>query len=164
MTDQAAPKITFGPVTAADFEPLLALRIAVMRAHLERVGRFSPERARQRFGESFHPDHMRMVHLDGVRVGCVSLRPSGDGLELENFYLDAATQGRGIGAAVLRRLLDEADAAGKPVRLTVLKHSRAHRLYERHGFHLVGEAGVDLFYERPVPASGQRSTSASSLP
>ena len=33
----------FEPVSEADFEPLLALRIDVMREHLERVFRYSPE-------------------------------------------------------------------------------------------------------------------------
>ena len=38
----------FGPVREADFEPLLALRMEVMREHLERVGRFFPPRAARR--------------------------------------------------------------------------------------------------------------------
>jgi hypothetical protein len=37
----------FGPVGEADFEPLLALRIDVMREHLERVFRYKPSRARR---------------------------------------------------------------------------------------------------------------------
>ena len=34
----------FAPATEADFEPLLAIRIEVMREHLERVFRYKPER------------------------------------------------------------------------------------------------------------------------
>lgn len=156
-------EICFAPVVADDFERLLDLRTAVMREHLERVGRFSPERARQRFGESFLPAHMRLVLADGAEAGCVSLRPDGDRLVLENFYLAAAFQGRGLGAAVLARLLAEADAAGRPVRLAVLRQSPAARFYERAGFQLVEGQPFDLIYERPVP-SGLRSTSASSVP
>ena len=36
----------FAPATEADFEPLLAIRIDVMREHLERVFRYDP-RARE---------------------------------------------------------------------------------------------------------------------
>ena len=162
------PAISFAAVVPDDFERLLALRTAVMRAHLERVGRYSPDLSRQRFAESFAPAHMRLVLVDGAEAGCVSLRPDGDRLILENFYLAAQVQGRGIGGAVLALLLAEADAAGRPVRLLVLKRSPAARFYERAGFRLVGEEPFDLVYERavpvPLPSSSRRSTSASSLP
>jgi hypothetical protein len=36
------PNWRFGPTSEADFEPLLALRIDVMREHLERVFRYKP--------------------------------------------------------------------------------------------------------------------------
>jgi GNAT superfamily N-acetyltransferase len=141
--------LSFHPAVAADFERLVALRIRVMRAHLERVGRFDPERARARFRGGFAPEHLRLVHVDGIFAGCVSLKPEGDGLALEHFYLDADVQGRGVGAAVLAVLLAEADAAGLPVRLGVLKGSPAARLYERHGFAVTHEDQWDVYYERP---------------
>ena len=43
----------FAPPSEADFEPLLTLRIEVMREHLERVFRYEPSRARRVFRESF---------------------------------------------------------------------------------------------------------------
>ena len=49
----------FGPVSEADFEPLLALRVAVMRAHLERVDRFTPERSRAVFRRHFDEPGLR---------------------------------------------------------------------------------------------------------
>lgn len=126
--------IVFRPAAEADFETLLALRIRVLRPHLERVGRFDPERARRYFREGYDPSSLRLIEVDGGFAGCVALKPDGDGLVLEHFYLDDAVQGRGIGGAVLRLLLAEADTAGKAVRLGVLKGSPAARLYQRHGF------------------------------
>jgi len=124
--------IAFRPASEADFETLLALRIRVLRPHLERVGRFDPERARRYFREGYDPTHLRLLLVDGAFAGCVALKPDGDGLVLEHFYIDDGFQGRGLGGAVLRLLL--ADAAGKAVRLGVLKGSPAARLYQRHGF------------------------------
>lgn len=53
---------------------------------------------------------------------------------------------------MLRRLLAEADAAGLPVVLTVLRGSDAVRLYERHGFIPAGAEDWDLHYRRAARA------------
>src|SRR3546814_17215914 len=80
------PCIAFQPAAEADFETLLALRIRVLRPHLERVGRFDPERARRYFREGYDPGHLRLILVAGAFAGCVALKPAADGLELENFY------------------------------------------------------------------------------
>ena len=46
---------TLRPVGEADFEPLLDLSIRVLRADLERVVRFDPERRRTRMRAGFDP-------------------------------------------------------------------------------------------------------------
>ena len=51
-------------VTEADFDELASLRIAAMRESLERVGRFDPERARERLRATFDP-----MHTHGIVVG-----------------------------------------------------------------------------------------------
>lgn len=145
-----AGAITLLPAGEADFERLLALRIAVMREHLERLGRFEPARARARFRAGYDPAWLRLIHHAGGFVGCVSLKPTGEALLLEHFYLRPDAQGRGRGAAVLALLLAEADAAGRPVRLGVLRGSPAARFYQRHGFRFTHAEEWDLYYERPV--------------
>lgn len=143
-------ELRFAPAGEADFEPLLALRIAGLREHLERLGRFDPDRARERFRAGFDPAHLRLIVCGGETIGCVSLKPEGEGLVLEHFYLAPERQGRGLGARVLRCLLAEADAAVLPVRLGVLRGSPAARLYQRHGFRLTHREAWDDYYLRPV--------------
>ncbi len=140
--------IAFRPASEADFETLLDLRIRVLRPHLERVGRFDPDRAGRYFREGYDPAHLRLILVDGGFAGCVALKPVGDGLVLEHFYLDDALQGRGIGSAVLERLIAEADAAARPIRLGVLKGSPAARFYRRHGFVWTHDEPYDDYYER----------------
>jgi ribosomal protein S18 acetylase RimI-like enzyme len=53
-------------------------------------------------------------------------------------------QGRGIGTAALRAVLDE---AGGPARLTVRRDNPARRLYERLGFVVVADNELDLTME-----------------
>ena len=146
------PLITFAPAQADNFERLLALRLAVMRPHLERLGRFEPDRARARFAEGFSPEHTRLIHLDGVFAGCVTLKPAAGGAEIEHFSLETGRQGQGIGGVVLDRLLGETDAAGLRVELAVLKQSPARRLYERRGFSLTHSGEWDDYFAR-TPAA-----------
>ncbi|MDT0266672.1 GNAT family N-acetyltransferase [Streptomyces sp. DSM 44915] len=137
---------------AADVEPLAELRAVVLRPDLERLGRYDEHRVRQRLRDSFAPRHSHVVLVDGELAGCLTVRPVADGWLLEHFYLVPHRQGRGLGSAVLGAVLSAADAAGVPVRLTVLRGSAAGRLYERHGFRLVAEDPVDLHLaRRPVP-------------
>ncbi|WP_166025607.1 GNAT family N-acetyltransferase [Streptomyces chilikensis] len=136
------------PAGPADVETIAELRAVVMRPDLERLGRFDEHRVRQRFRDSWAPLHTSVVTVDGSFAGSVTLRPSEGCRVLEHFYLAPRQQGRGLGTAVLRALLDRADTAGETVRLNVLDGSPARRLYERHGFTVEAEDPVDVFMVR----------------
>ncbi|MFF7355729.1 GNAT family N-acetyltransferase [Streptomyces filipinensis] len=141
------------PAKAADVEPVAELRAVVMRADLERLGRYDEHRVRQRLRDGFAPDHTQVIEVGGVLAGCVALRPAPDGHWLEHFYLDPNPQSRGIGSAVLRMVAERGDREDSRIRLNVLQGSRARRLYERHGFTVESEDPVDVFMVRePVPA------------
>jgi GNAT superfamily N-acetyltransferase len=141
----------FEPVSEADFEPLLALRIDVMREHLERVFRYSPERARQYFREAFDEPGMRLIMIGDERAGCVGFRAGATEFKMDSFYLDRRHHNSGLGTAILKVLLAEADAQGLPVRLEVLHGSPVRRFYERHGFVKVQEDDIEAEYERAAP-------------
>ena len=142
---------TFHPASASDLETLVALRIVALRESLERVGRFTRERARARFIASFRPEHTRLIRVGPALAGCVAFGPREEAWEIEHFYLDPAFQGAGLGGAVMTALLAEADAAGHAVALTVLEMSDANRFYARFGFAETGREGVDIFRRRPTP-------------
>ncbi|WP_405526321.1 GNAT family N-acetyltransferase [Streptomyces avidinii] len=132
----------------ADVEAIAELRATVMRPDLERLGRFDEHRVRQRLRNSFSPQHTSVIVADGAFAGCVTVRPAEDGRWLEHFYLAPALQGRGLGSAVLRTLLERIDASGVPVRLNVLQGSAARRLYERHGFTVEVQDPIDVYMVR----------------
>ena len=142
----------FGPVAEADFEPLLVLRTEVMREHLERVGRYTPERSRKMFRGHFDEPGMRLILLDDRRVGCVGFRKHDREIKIDSFYLERRLHCSGLGTRILKALLAEADTAGLPVRLDVLNGSPADRLYLRHGFVKLKEDEIEGFYERLPPS------------
>ncbi|SNS35055.1 Acetyltransferase (GNAT) family protein [Streptosporangium subroseum] len=138
---------------AAEVEVVAELRATVMRADLERLGRFDEHRVRQRLRNSFSTQHTSIIMVDHEFAGCVTVRPADGGQLLEHFYLAPHHQGRGLGSAVLRAILERADAQGMIVRLNVLQGSAARRLYERHGFVVEAQDPIDLFLVR-APGAG----------
>ncbi|WP_214409074.1 GNAT family N-acetyltransferase [Sphaerisporangium fuscum] len=141
------------PASVTDVEAVAELRAVVLRADLERLGRYDEHRVRQRLRDGFGAAHTWVIEVGGAVAGCVALRPAEDTYWLEHFYLDPGSQGRGIGSAVLGRLLERCDREDAVVRLQVLQGSSARRLYERHGFTVETEDEVDVFMVR-TPATG----------
>ena len=149
------PAFEFAPVTEADFDELVALRIGVMRASLERLGRFDPAAAALRFRSTFRPISTRRILVEGEAAGCVGYWPEADGgaMRIEHFYLAEKFQRRGVGGAVLRRLFNEAPPQATRFRVGALRDSDANRFYLRHDFAPVSEDEWDIAYERPrLPA------------
>ena len=142
--------INFQMASEQDFERLLALRLRTMRPSLERLGRFDPERARQRFRATFDPGYMRLIFEGDAFVGCVTVRPEpGGDAWLEHFYIEPEHQGRGLGDHILRSITADADLNGTTLRLGVLRESDANRFYVRHGFTETHRAQWDVYYSRP---------------
>jgi GNAT superfamily N-acetyltransferase len=146
----ASSPITLSVVRPEDAEALAALRVLAMRESLERIGRFDPMRARERFLSGFSPQHTRHILVGGERAGFVVVKPAGDALLLDHLYIDPRFQNRSVGAQVLVMVFAEADAKGVPLRIGALRGSGANRFYLRHGFVLEKMGEWDNYYVRPV--------------
>ncbi|PRY08186.1 GNAT family N-acetyltransferase [Paraburkholderia sp. BL25I1N1] len=140
--------IAFTDTTASDADTLVAIRIAAMRESLERIGRFDPQRARERFLASFDPALCRFIEIDGVRSGFILIRPQADHWLLDHLYILPEHQGKGVGAAVLRDVFARADAQRLPIRVGALRGSDSNRFYQRHGFVQTDEGEWDVYYVR----------------
>ena len=140
--------VQFQPVTAADGDALADLRVEAMRESLERAGRFDPVRARNRFLDSFAPEHTQAIVANGERAGFFVLKWRGASLWLDHLYLRAAWQNQGIGAQVLRHVCARADSLQVDLGVGALRGSPANRFYARHGFELVEQVDVDNYYVR----------------
>jgi GNAT superfamily N-acetyltransferase len=138
---------------AEDVEVIAELRAEVMRGDLERLGRYDEHRVRQRLRDSFSARYTSVIVIGRAFAGCVTVRPTGGRQWLEHFYLAPHHQGRGLGSAVLRTVLERTDAQGAVVGLNVLQGSAARRLYERHGFIVEDQDPIDVLMVRPPGAS-----------
>jgi GNAT superfamily N-acetyltransferase len=152
--DQHAP-IILVLAKQSDLENLVAIRIEAMRESLERVGRFDPMRARERFLTSFEACNTRYIEVSGERVGFVVVKHHHRELLLDHLYVRPSAQGSGVGSAVLAQIFKEADAAALPIRVGALKESASNRFYNRHGFQFIESSEFDNYYVRHnVPLTG----------
>lgn len=144
----------FMPASVADFEFLHTLRLAAMRESLEHIGRFDPQRSRERFLANFDPAITQHIARGAERIGFVAVRHFPDHLFLNHLYIHPAHQGRGFGAWALGQVLLDAQKLKLPVRLGALRDSEANRFYLCHGFVQTHEDEFDIYYEyRPRPAN-----------
>ncbi|WP_438867107.1 GNAT family N-acetyltransferase [Pseudomonas sp. L1(2025)] len=139
----------------SDLDDLVAIRIEAMRESLERVGRFDPVRARERFVSGFEARTTRYIEASGERVGFLVVKHHHNELLLDHLYVRPRAQGSGVGAAVLTQIFKEADAAALPIKVGALKGSASNRFYIRHGFRFIESSEFDNYYvRRSVPAIG----------
>lgn len=155
MRDEApAPSpstaIVYTPVADGDLEALADLRAAAMRDSLECVGRFDPQRARQRLRDGWAPAHTWSIEFEGSRAGFYTLRPVDGGLKLDHLYILPAFQNLGLGGRVMQRIAAQADAARLAVHLGALRDSPSNAFYQRHGYVKTGEDPWDIYYVRPA--------------
>jgi GNAT superfamily N-acetyltransferase len=157
LADRRRPVLSLAPASESDFEALQALRMAAMRDSIDHLGRFDPQRARERLSRGFSPAHTRQILCGSELVGFVVVIPRRADLLLDHLYIHPMSQSQGIGHWVMTQVLAEADAMGLPVVLSALRHSDTHRFYRHHGFVLDDEGEWDLHYRRAVPpAAGPR--------
>ncbi len=135
--------LTFREVTEQDYAFLIALRRATMNPHYIQMGKTPDEQINaQRVLD--HYESTRIIVLEGVSVGMVKAYSEGSDWILSQIQVKADYQGRGIGTAVVKQIIDTAPENTKGVRLSVLKGNRAIKLYQRLGFKIAEEG--DSFY------------------
>lgn len=82
-----------------------------------------------------------IVELDGKPLGRLVVEREGDeALRFVDFVLLPERRGAGVGAAIMRALLAQAEAAGRKIRVAILWHNEPSlRMVRRLGFVQVGE-------------------------
>ncbi|WP_227104637.1 GNAT family N-acetyltransferase [Chromobacterium rhizoryzae] len=143
--------ILLAPVSAGDFEALAQMRIAAMRVSLERVGRFDPVRALERLRVGFEPEDTFFIVGAEQRLGFVVFQEREGEMHLDHLYVLPEHQGKGVGALVLRWVLERAASLRLAVRVTALRDSEANCFYQRHGFVLMSQEPFDNHYCLPGP-------------
>ena len=88
----------------------------------------------------------RIILLDEQPVGRIMVDRSETAILLRDIALLTEYQNAGIGSRLIKDLMKEATAAGKPIELHVVSASPAVRLYERLAFRRTDDAGAQVAY------------------
>ena len=153
--------VSLRPTTPDDREFLVGLYADTRKAELDQV--VWPEGARDAFVRmQFDAQDVQyrganpqgtfdVVEVDGVPAGRLYVDRRASDIRIVDVALLAQFQGRGIGGALVRTVLEEAAASGRTASIHVEVHNRARALYERLGFTPVEERGLYLLLEWRAP-------------
>lgn len=151
------PNIAFRPIKPAD-QGFLAGLYAETRedemalsgwpqAQIDTFLKFQFEAQHKYYLDQFPKASFDLVLLDGQPIGRLYLDRRHDELRIIDIALLKAHQRKGMGGRMLRDILDEAKASGKPVRIHVEHNNPALKLYQRLGFRKTGDSGVYYLME-----------------
>ena len=150
-------QVTFRPIAPED-EPFLRRVYASTRLEeLAPLG-WNAEQQAAFLNQQFDAQHYHyqtyyadaeflVILLDEQPIGRLYVARWPEQIALIDIALLPECRGGGLGTALLRALMDEAGAAGKPLRIHVEKFNRALRLYQRLGFQPIEDKGVYWYME-----------------
>lgn len=156
--------VTLRPITPEDGELLYRIYAGTRQEELEPLGwseeekerflRFQFEAQHRHYQEHFADAAFDVIVVDGEPVGRLYLDRRPDELRIVDIALLPGHRRKGIGGALLREVLAEAQGLELPVRIHVERNNPALDLYESLGFVKTGDTGVYFLMER---ASGEGS-------
>jgi len=136
---------TLRPATAADRDFVVEVNHAAMAPYLEATFGWGHDAVSAYFEGDFDASGGQVIEVDGTCVGELLVDERPGELFLVRVALLPEWQGRGIGSAIVRMLVERAREQGSAIVLDVFKtNPRAAELYESLGFVRVGETETDV--------------------
>jgi GNAT superfamily N-acetyltransferase len=144
--------VSLRPVTDADQEFLVGVYASTRAAELAQVDwddsqkdvfiRWQFGLQRQDYDTRYPNARYEVIVVDDQPAGRIWVGTDATQIRLLDIALLPEFQNRGVGAYLLRQLIDEAKRAQKPLRhMVFMLNENAHRLYERLGFVEIEDAG-----------------------
>src|SRR5678816_1657328 len=100
------------PATESDREFLFALHCATMALYIDRTWGWDEAWQRTYFDGHFDPSAQRVIVVDDERAGVLELETRPREIFIANIQILPAMQSRGIGTAVIRQVMADAERSG----------------------------------------------------
>jgi ribosomal protein S18 acetylase RimI-like enzyme len=152
------PDVSFRPATDADQEFLIGVYAGTRADELAQTGwddsqkdafiRWQYSMQKKEY-EARYPDaRYDVILVDGVPAGRIWVGADDTQIRLLDIAVIPEFQNRGVGAHLLRQLMDEATRVNKPLRhMVFVLNQDAFRFYERLGFKTIEDVGGYLHME-----------------
>ena len=125
---------------AIDSEFVFAVKKAAFREYVQQIWGWDDNYQKDLHNRRFSSQDICIIQFCGADVGFLSASNTSDPVNIDQIYILPEYQGKGIGAACMKRIIDDANREQKPVTLQVLKiNTRATAFYQRLGFTIVAE-------------------------
>ena len=155
-----SPSITFRPAQLEDEDLLFALFADSRQTELaatnwsegkkERFLRWQFELQTASFRRQFHSANFWIILASQRPIGRYYVDVDQTRIQLIDLALIPEERGKGVGSFLLRQLIEQSLATGKPIGLHVEQTNRALSWYLRFGFQPIGQRGIYWALERPV--------------
>jgi ribosomal protein S18 acetylase RimI-like enzyme len=163
LTDEnrSSHGVKLRPATADDEEVLLEIYASTRADELAVTNWSEHERdafirmqfaAQRAYYQSQYPhgDH-KLIFADGHPAGRLYTAENDDEIRILDITVLPRLRGAGIGTPLINDLLSRAKEVGKPVRIYVEAFNRSRHLFERLGFRVIEEDGMNVLLEcRPT--------------
>lgn len=161
----ATPAITLRPIREEDMQFLLRLYGTTRAEEMAMVVDWSDEQKELFVRMQFEAQHAHyhqhygdaqfdLVLVDGIPAGRLYVHRRPTEIRLVDISFMPEYRNQGVGTSLLRELITESEASGRPVTIHVEKYNPAMKLYERLGFAPLADRGVYLLLGRPpAPAN-----------
>ena len=117
--------------------------------YVEQVWGWDEAEQRRLHRRRFDSQEVSVIEWSGIEVGILSVVRGPDGLRLHQLFILPEYQDKGIGKTCMMRIIDDASAAGSPIKLQVLKvNRRAAAFFRGLGFEIIGESDTHILMER----------------
>ncbi|MGA8496542.1 MAG: GNAT family N-acetyltransferase [Xanthobacteraceae bacterium] len=143
--------VAFRPALPEDFDYCERLYFAEME-RIHRELKLDRDLQVASFRRQWQATQVRIIMLDGADIGWLQSTTRDSSFFLGQLFVEASRQRRGVGTAVMHRLIGEATRAQQAMTLGVVKSNPAKRLYDRLGFRTAHEDEYK-FYMRREPAT-----------
>ena len=147
----ARVSVSLRPTTAKDSEFAYELKKTTLGEFVRQVRGWDEDEQRRLHERRFATQDFQVIVADGADVGILALSLEHDCLRVNQLLVLPEHQGKGIGAACMRRVLEVAAGRRLPVRLQVLKaNQRAISFYRQLGFADAGQDDAHVQMEKRV--------------
>ncbi len=122
------------------------LTLKAMKPYVEESWQTEKERQHYFSLNSFDPDHTKIITVEGVRAGRLTVYTENNVINLAELHISPEFHGRGIGTGIIKDTVADAFSKSLPVELKCLKTNPVKNLYKRLGFKLVKEDSKRLYF------------------